>query len=80
MFCFYPEKLSTIEARKLLREKGIQSYSFNPLYPELNAFRHYPNVGYANAKLIAETHLRIPCHEFLTEQEKELIIEMSNKT
>jgi dTDP-4-amino-4,6-dideoxygalactose transaminase len=80
MFCFYPENLSTVEARKLLRDNGIQSYSFNPVYPDIEAFSSYDNVGYSNAKRIAETHLRIPCHEFLNEQEKSLIVDLANKT
>ena len=80
MFICFPEKLSPTEAKKMFKDNGVQATSFSPLLTELNAFKHCYNVGDEYGKYISDNHLRLPCHEFLTEENQKLIIELGNKS
>lgn len=80
MFVCFPEKLSPAAAKKMIRDNDVQSTSFSPLLTELDAFKHCFNVGDSYGKYISDNHLRLPCHEYLTEEQQNLIINLANES
>jgi len=80
-FGFFPKEMSSAEAKKLFAQNSILVYTnyAYPCFPKLTAFNKCFDVGYENADRLARDCIITPCHEFLTEEQKELIITVANQ-
>lgn len=80
-FGFFPKEMSSADAKKVFFQNNILVYTnyAYPCFPKLKAFEHSFSVGHENADRLARDCIITPCHEFLTEKEKELIIIVANQ-
>ena len=78
-FGFFPRKLSAKEAAKEFGKQGI-GVSVYPCFPDMSAFENCASVDYTYARRLSNELVIIPLHEYLTQENKETIIEVANRT
>jgi dTDP-4-amino-4,6-dideoxygalactose transaminase len=80
-FGFFPSNMAPAEARKFFADNGVQVYTNNayPCFPLLTAFNNCFSERYTNAQKLASSCIITPCHEFLTTDQKDLIITLANQ-
>jgi len=78
-FGFYPNKLSAREAASKFSSAGI-GVSVYPCFPDMPAFEKCASVDYTYARRLSNELVIVPLHEYLTEENKETIIEVANRT
>lgn len=80
-FGFFATNMTSVEARKFFMENKIQAYTAGayPCFPNYSAFENCISIGHENAARLAQDCIIIPCHEYLTEEEKQHIINIANQ-
>ena len=76
-FGFFPGTMSAKEVQAKYREAGI-GVSVYPCFPDMPAFADCKSVGHEYARRLAKELVIPPLHEYLTDEDKQKIIEIAN--
>jgi dTDP-4-amino-4,6-dideoxygalactose transaminase len=83
LYDFFPKKMSASEAAKFFVSKNVKPvYNLSTItcFPDTSLFKNCSSTGHSYAKRIAEECIMLPCHEFLSDDEIDLLIEIANQT
>ena len=80
-FALFPDKMSGKEARAFFKANGIATHGTTvyACFPETDLFKNSYSSGHRYASRLSKECIVLPVHEYLTEDEKSLIIEVANK-
>ena len=76
-FGFFPSKTSAKEAAEEFKKVGI-GVSVYPCFPDMPCFSDCISVEYPYAKRLAKELVILPLHEYLTDENKDIMIEVAN--
>lgn len=77
-FGFFPERASADEARKIFREAGITVAAKYPYFPEEPQFSHFDSVPAPYAKRLSRELVTLPLHEYITEEQRKIMVDIAN--